>query len=237
MKPYILIWTGEESLKGMISSLLGGEGFKALHASDQREMFRLLEEYQPPVVILDADLPRVMGYEVYELIKRIDRFKDVEVIVVSSAPHPGLDDTGQVEYVDRGQVQDLLLSKIRTLIPGESIDAGERDTSHISTESCTVEYLDMPVERTIVDGNMGSVPSSQHEEARRFARLIVSDIVLYNKEKAERGAIEGTFLELLGKEIEEGRRFYSSRIPEEILLSTHYYDEAIEEYVREMSMK
>lgn len=227
-KPYILIWASEESLERMISSLLGGEGFKALHASDQREMFLLLEEHHPAIVILDADLPRVMGYEVYELIKRIDRFKDVEVIVVSSGSRPALDDTGQVEYVERGQIQDILLSKIRTLIP----KTGEKDTSLISIESPQVQYPDKPV-----DGNKGSVPSSPHEEAKRFARLIVSDIVLYNKEKAERGVFEGTFRELLEKEIEEGRRFYSSRIPEEILLSTNYYDEAIEEYVRKMSMK
>ena len=42
------------------------------------------------------------------------------------------------------------------------------------------------------------------EKARRFARIIVSDIALYNQEAVIEGLKNGTFYDLLRKDIEEG---------------------------------
>jgi len=236
-KPPILVWVREEPLKGMVLSLLGGEGFETLDVSDQRAMFQFLEKYRPPVVILDADLPRIMGYEVYEVIKRIDRYKDIWIILLSSGPFPPLDGTGRIEYLRIGEVRDHLLSKIWTLLSSGYNDEETmaRDIYPISIEDPSNHSHDTPSKR-----GAGIYPPSDpeiHEEARRLAKLILSDIVSYNKEKAERGAMEGTFRELLRKEIEEGREFYSRRVPQEVLSSTNYYDEVVEEYIRKMSRK
>lgn len=223
INPYILIWTKEDALKGIISSVLVDEGLKTLNVSDQHGMFRLLEKFQPSVVILDVGLPKILGFEVYEVIKRMDRFKDIKVILLSATPqsHSGAD-----EYIERDHIQDLLLSKVRTFIPDEFED---RDTSHISMDDHPDHNRFEPVKE-----NMGSVPSisSISEEARRIAGIIVSDIVLYNKDKAERGAKDGTLYELLKREIEEGRRFYCNKVPNMILDTTNYYDEAIKEFIR-----
>lgn len=51
------------------------------------------------------------------------------------------------------------------------------------------------------------------EGLRRYARIIISDIALYNQELVERGIREGTFTTLLKKEIEEGSRLYQLRVP------------------------
>jgi CheY-like chemotaxis protein len=49
-------------------------------------------------------------------------------------------------------------------------------------------------------------------EAERLARIIVSDIVLYNEEKFVRAVREGNVLEVLGPELEEGRALFRGRI-------------------------
>jgi hypothetical protein len=68
-------------------------------------------------------------------------------------------------------------------------------------------------------------------KARRLARLIVSDIALYNRKNVERGIKEGNFLELLDHDIKEARSLYARRVPEEIRNSTSYLDDAFKELI------
>lgn len=72
----------------------------------------------------------------------------------------------------------------------------------------------------------------EQEDARRLARIIVSDIVLYNKKKVEEGIRANTFYELLKEEIEEGRKHYDSRIPPEVQKVRDFYKEAFEDFIR-----
>jgi len=59
--------------------------------------------------------------------------------------------------------------------------------------------------------------------ARRIARAVVSDIALYNVKKVEEGVRNDTLFDLLKEEIEEGKRYYTSRVDPEIAESTNYY--------------
>ncbi len=70
------------------------------------------------------------------------------------------------------------------------------------------------------------------EKAKRFARIIVSDIALYNQETVIQGLKEGTFFELLKVDIEEGRDIYSKRVPETIRNQKDYYQEAFDNFIR-----
>jgi DNA-binding response OmpR family regulator len=73
---------------------------------------------------------------------------------------------------------------------------------------------------------------SAHEAAKRLARIIVSDIALYNQRAIDEGVRNGTMVDLLRDEIEEGKKLYESRTPAEIASSTDYYREAIDEFIR-----
>lgn len=69
------------------------------------------------------------------------------------------------------------------------------------------------------------------EDARRLARIIVSDIVLYNKKKVEEGLRSDRFFELLKEEIEEGRKHYHSRVAEELERRDDFYKEAFDDFI------
>jgi CheY-like chemotaxis protein len=69
------------------------------------------------------------------------------------------------------------------------------------------------------------------EKARRFARLIVSDIALYNQEIVAEGLRKGTFFELLQDDITEGRSLYDNRVPAAVRMTKDYYQEAFDEFI------
>jgi predicted Zn finger-like uncharacterized protein len=69
------------------------------------------------------------------------------------------------------------------------------------------------------------------EKARRFARIIVSDIALYNQELVIEGIRKGTFFELLKTDVDEGRELYEKRVPAGIRTKKDYYQEAFDNFI------
>jgi hypothetical protein len=67
-----------------------------------------------------------------------------------------------------------------------------------------------------------------HEDAKRFARLVVSEIKLYNEQKVLDGRRQKNIYEALKDDVERGRQMYSDRVPAQIRDSTNYfYDELV----------
>jgi len=64
---------------------------------------------------------------------------------------------------------------------------------------------------------------AKHEDARRFARMLVSEIRLYNEAKVEEGRRNKDLYERLQDEIDRAREMYESRVDPQILKSTDYY--------------
>jgi hypothetical protein len=68
----------------------------------------------------------------------------------------------------------------------------------------------------------------QHEDAKRFARLVVSEIKLYNESKVNEGRRQKDLYERLKEDIERGRQMYSDRVSPQVRDSTNYfYDELV----------
>jgi DNA-binding response OmpR family regulator len=70
------------------------------------------------------------------------------------------------------------------------------------------------------------------ESARRLARIIVSDIILYNEKKVEEGVLNGTFYDLLKEEIDEGRKHYNSRVSLDIQKERDYLGDVFEDFLK-----
>ncbi|RMG59921.1 MAG: hypothetical protein D6713_04260 [Deltaproteobacteria bacterium] len=65
------------------------------------------------------------------------------------------------------------------------------------------------------------------EVARRIARAVVSDIVMYNQEKVKEGIKNDNLFQILHEEIEEGRQYYQNRVDEEILRKYNFFERAL----------
>jgi len=73
--------------------------------------------------------------------------------------------------------------------------------------------------------------SKAEKDAKRLAKIIVSDIMIYNEKKVEKGLQNGTFYEILEDEIKEGRLLYESRVSPQILEEKNYLKEALADFV------
>jgi response regulator RpfG family c-di-GMP phosphodiesterase len=76
------------------------------------------------------------------------------------------------------------------------------------------------------------VEPPEYEEARRLARLILSDIVIYHAPKVERALKENRFFEMLHQEIEEGRQYYDSKVPLRVRRDTEIFNETLQQFVQ-----
>ena len=83
-------------------------------------------------------------------------------------------------------------------------------------------------------GDTGEIPVEpvEYDEARRLARLILSDIIIYHAAKVDQGIRDGNFFEVLRNEIEEGRQYYESRVPMRIRRDTEIYTETLQQFVQ-----
>ena len=70
-----------------------------------------------------------------------------------------------------------------------------------------------------------------HQRARRLAKALASDLVLYNQDKVEKGLREGTLAQLLGPEIRRSWEYYCQQVPEHIVKNTDYFKELLNKIV------
>ena len=64
---------------------------------------------------------------------------------------------------------------------------------------------------------------ARQEEARRFARLLVSEIKLYNEDEVERGRAEKDIGSRLREDIDRSREMYEKRISEDVRGGHDYF--------------
>jgi hypothetical protein len=67
-----------------------------------------------------------------------------------------------------------------------------------------------------------------HNDARRFARLLVSEIKLYNEQKVQAGRRDKNLYSLLRDDIDKSREMYEKRVSPSVATRTDYfYDEVV----------
>jgi hypothetical protein len=66
-----------------------------------------------------------------------------------------------------------------------------------------------------------------HEDAKRFARLVVSEIKLYNEAKVTEGRKTRDIYERLKEDIERGRQMYTDRVPAPVRDASDYFQDEL----------
>ncbi len=81
------------------------------------------------------------------------------------------------------------------------------------------------------EAEMNEEDKRWHNRARRLAKALASDLVLYNKDKVEEGLRENTLAQLLGPEIRRSWEYYCQQIPEHIRDTSDYFKEQLNKIV------
>jgi len=101
--------------------------------------------------------------------------------------------------------------------------------SVIDSDRPSTQYIPPPgLARGGALGGSQTEEGKKHDEARRFARLLVSEIKLYNESKVDQGRKNKDLYERMKEDIDRSRQMYDERIPEEVRkVSNYFYDELV----------
>lgn len=68
---------------------------------------------------------------------------------------------------------------------------------------------------------------TNEDQARRLARTILSDIVLYNQAKVKEGIEKDSLFDVLSEELAEGKKYYDSMVEPGLRDSSNHFNEAV----------
>ncbi|HWR71848.1 MAG TPA: hypothetical protein VN604_01625 [Nitrospirota bacterium] len=68
---------------------------------------------------------------------------------------------------------------------------------------------------------------TEPDQARRLARTILSDIMLYNQAKVKEGIEKDTLFDIIADELNEGKKYYESMVDESLRSATNFFSEAV----------
>lgn len=161
--------------------------------------------------------------------------------IASYQPAPevdALEDTRAAEEISAPveEADEALADETYPVPDSPSADAGDDDAAEPDAEGPSARgSMVLPPEdlqgpgTAFADRPESIAPADQaaHEEGRRLARLLVSEIRLYNEEQVEAGRRHGDLYERLREDIERSRRMYDERISAEIRAARDYFQEEL----------
>lgn len=248
--PRIKVFVANESQPfcAAVRKLLSTEPFDVTGFNDGKSVMVAIEADKPAVVLLDVALPSMYGFEVCAAVRNNPDLSQVKLILIASV----YDKTrykknpdslhGADAYIEKHHIPDSLIPMIYRLVAGETpadetaalplspfpAGAAPADRESVEQEKTRQELRRDEESATTIPRESTPDQAEAHAKARRLARIIVSDIHLYNQAKVEEGVRNGTFYDLMANDIREGRSLYMKRVQEEVYSRTSYLDEAFE---------
>ena len=240
-KNKIVVADDGDALLKMIDKMLTEAGYTVITAREGVDAMVAIEKEKPFMAILDVALPRIYGFEICDRIKNNEESKDMKVLLIASI----FDKTaykreptslyGADDYIEKHHIPDYLVKKVHRLADnGHGVEREERafaNEPHPQTPARKEQAEEMRKDEIKEFPAPSPVDPQQVEAARRFARIILSDIALYNQNAVEEGIKNDTFYESLEAELREGRDLYNGRVPEDVRSSMDYFKDECEKFI------
>jgi predicted Zn finger-like uncharacterized protein len=116
-----------------------------------------------------------------------------------------------------------------TLAPrAETVPAGSAAVSDRAPAHAP-ETAAAPPEAPAPAGRRRPAGRSKDDRAKRLARVLVSDILIYNRERRDDALADGTLMTALGEEIKKSWELYKEKVGPDVASSTNYFKEALNE--------
>lgn len=247
-KSAVLLAHSDQELCDAIGEILDREGIGYQVCHDGHEALQMMDADPPAVALVDVALPGLYAFEVVEKVRKRPGLENVSIILLSSvynkAAYKRFPSSlyGADDYLEKHHIFDQLAVKVRQL-------CGDPTAEKVHWSSPTMVGDSMPETKEFVQQiNTRIQEAEEHEvtpkaadsaleKARRLARIIVSDIALYNEQKVEEGIRAGTFYDLLQTDIMEGRRLFTERVPAELREQEDILQRAFDAFIERRKME
>jgi predicted Zn finger-like uncharacterized protein len=225
-------------------------GLETVMAHDGVEAILTLQRTLPRAAVLDAALTKMYGFQICELVKRNESLRATWLILVGALHHPDRshrpanDLYGADAYVEPSELPDALPPLLRRF--GLPL----REPSAAQAGSCQPlsrpQPASPPPEKVEASAAAPAAPASpeqplhdgldeQRAKAERLARIIISDIILYNEEKFAAAIRSQDPLGTMVEELEEGRALFRQRIDARVREERDHLTEELLRVVRARS--
>jgi CheY-like chemotaxis protein len=184
-------------------------GFEVEVFEDGAELLEKARVEKPQILVLNVYMRGKLGVEVCEAVKQEPSLSAAKVVFIGAlfrANRYRSNPTnlyGADEYIEEIISSEELRAMLAEFFPSNG------DAQHA---------LETPLEKEL-------------DEARRLARIIVSDLILYHPDQVAEGIRLGSLDAVLGSEIIEARGYYDSRISERVRNISGFFDETLRDYV------
>jgi predicted Zn finger-like uncharacterized protein len=243
----VLVADAEIEAGKAIAAALVEAGLQPVLVHDGVEAILTIQRTLPRVVVLDAGLPKMFGFQICELMKRNQSLRHIQVVLIGAIHHRDRyrrapsEIYGADAYLERHQVRENLLSTLRSFglpigrvaaeraalprpAPGPvppppprelpraprpvAVQAGEARAQRAEGERSSLRPAAAPTAIPAADPAL----AAEIARAERLARIIVSDVVLYNEEKLNAAIRAGNVSQSFESEMAEGRGHFAQRI-------------------------
>ena len=245
-----------------VTKVLADESFDVYAYNDGREAFNAILQLKPDVILLDVALPSMYGFEICDAIRKNPDVASIKAILIASIydktryKRAPLSLYGADDYIEKHHIPDSLTAMIYRLVSGqkpveqppdvqstveEEAQAASQQLSSSEKNAQEITRQELKLDEESATSLPVAPPEPEFPEARtkarRLARIIVSDIALYNQAKVEEGVMNGTLYELLADDIAEGRALYIRRVSEEIRKDSSYLEDGFAELIAKKKME
>ena len=191
-----VVATAPGPFRDLLEAQLREVGCQVSAYTDGQEALNHIEAQPPSITVLNVYLPTILGINICERLRTEPRFTNVRVVLIGSifrthrfrrAPTSTYDaDT----YVEETATGPELREQFQALLDGEPLPG--------------------PSDETV------SAPPDpgRLEEARRLVRIILDDVILYDKDRAEEAIASGNFFESFSQDLTEGIQLFQRRFPD-----------------------
>ena len=104
----ILMVEDDDALASVYSTRLSGEGFDVRRVNNGEDALAAAQNYHPDLVLLDAMLPRVSGFDVLDILRNTPETANLKVIMLTALSQDSdkkrAEDLGVDDYLVKSQV-------------------------------------------------------------------------------------------------------------------------------------
>jgi len=234
-------------------------GLQPILVHDGVEAILTVQRMLPRAIVLDAALPKMFGFQVCELVKRNESLRHIDVALVGAIHDPDRyrrppgELYGADAYLERPDLPDGLRSILAgfglpiptTDAPAPQAPRQARRPAPPPPEIVAPAPPSPPPEPVVEPAAAPRVepaseaPAEDPEiaKAERLARIVISDIILYNQEKFDAALQSGNVVEALAAEVAEGRSLFAARIAAGVREDRDFLAEELLRVARERGMK
>ncbi|MDX1649942.1 MAG: hypothetical protein R3263_08825, partial [Myxococcota bacterium] len=251
----VLVAMPDAELAKRTGEMLAARGLRVVLVGDGVEAMLQIQRQLPAAVLLSAQLPRMYGFQVCEIVKRNESLKHIRVVLAGAIHHQGRyrrppgELYGADAYLEEPDLPDALpplLERIGIALgnapapppvappaeppPGAPAAAPEPAPEAVpapEAPAAAEPAASPPPGAAAAPEPRGDGLDDERAKAERLARIIVSDIVLYNEEKFAQAIRDGRVAEAMEGDLAEGRGLFRDRIDERVRAEKDFLQEEL----------